>query len=274
MKAKRQQPAAIGREHRPALIVCLTARFIAFLDVSIVNVALPTISTHLHARRGRSAYPADQRHHSAAVPGRTARTGIRLLRLGGRGVDGGGTTCRGALIAAFGASDGWRSVFYVNVPIGLVLIPGAVMYLPRHTHRTGQRPGLDPGGVGLLGLGIVLVLLPLIQDSWGSWRWSLLAAAAAMLAVFIAAAGAAFFASLHRHCSYTSAYRNGIFVTTAITAAALVLALIDRHQARTRGSTSKPLATVSFCLIPWSAWPGAFHGSLWLVIRGFRARLH
>jgi hypothetical protein len=59
------------------------------------------------------------------------------------------------------------------------------MYLPRHTRSAGPRPGLDPAGVGLLGLGLVLVLLPLIQGSWGSWRWSLLAAAAAVLAVFI-----------------------------------------------------------------------------------------
>src|SRR5260370_4304840 len=47
--AGRQRPASIGREHRPALVVCLTAGFIAFLDVSIVNVALPTISLHLRA---------------------------------------------------------------------------------------------------------------------------------------------------------------------------------------------------------------------------------
>jgi hypothetical protein len=49
LTAGRQRPASIGREHRTALVVCLTAGFIAFLDVSIVNVALPTISTHLHA---------------------------------------------------------------------------------------------------------------------------------------------------------------------------------------------------------------------------------
>jgi hypothetical protein len=47
--ARREAEAGIGREHRPALVICLAAGFIAFLDVSIVNVALPTISAHLHA---------------------------------------------------------------------------------------------------------------------------------------------------------------------------------------------------------------------------------
>jgi hypothetical protein len=47
----------------------------------------------------------------------------------------------------------------------------------------------------------------------------------------IAAAGAAFFATLHGHGSYASAYRNGVFVTAAITVVALILTLTDRHRA-------------------------------------------
>jgi hypothetical protein len=47
----------------------------------------------------------------------------------------------------------------------------------------------------------------------------------------IAAAGAAFFATLHGHGSYASAYRNGVLVTAAITAVALILTLTDRHRA-------------------------------------------
>jgi MFS family permease len=91
----------------------------------------------------------------------------------------------GALIAAFGASDGWRAVFYINLPIGLAVIPLAARLLPSHVPVTGKRPGLDLDGAGLLGLGIVLVLLPFIQDGWGSWRWWLLGGAAIVLAVFV-----------------------------------------------------------------------------------------
>jgi MFS family permease len=39
------------------------------------------------------------------------------------------------------------------------------------------------------------------------------------------------FATLHWHGSYASAYRNGVLVTAAITAVALILTLTDRHRA-------------------------------------------
>jgi len=48
----------------------------------------------------------------------------------------------------------------------------------------------------------------------------------------IAAAGAAFFSTLRGHGSFADAYRNGIVVTASITAAALLLALIDRRRGR------------------------------------------
>jgi MFS family permease len=101
------------------------------------------------------------------------------------GVSAIGPLASGALIAAFGTADGWRAVFYINVPIGLALCPLAVMLLPRHVRPTGRRPSLDRFGIGLLGVGIVLILLPFIENGWGSWRWSLLAAAAAALALFV-----------------------------------------------------------------------------------------
>ncbi|HEY6316096.1 MAG TPA: MFS transporter [Streptosporangiaceae bacterium] len=41
--------AGFDREQWSALLVCLAGGFVVFLDVSIVNVALPTISSHLHA---------------------------------------------------------------------------------------------------------------------------------------------------------------------------------------------------------------------------------
>ena len=67
-----------------------------------------------------------------------------------------GPLAGGALIAAFGVQAGWRAVFYVNVPIGLALIPLAARLLPRHMRAPGRRPGLDLPGAGLLGAGIAL----------------------------------------------------------------------------------------------------------------------
>lgn len=51
----------------------------------------------------------------------------------------------GALIAGFGIHAGWRAVFYVNVPIGLVLIPLAVRLLPRHVRAAGRGPAWTYG---------------------------------------------------------------------------------------------------------------------------------
>jgi hypothetical protein len=55
----------------------------------------------------------------------------------------------------------------------------------------------------------------------------------------IAAAGAAFFTTLRGHGSFAHAYQSGIVVSSAITAAALLLALIDRRRATT-GRIQRP----------------------------------
>jgi hypothetical protein len=50
----------------------------------------------------------------------------------------------------------------------------------------------------------------------------------------VAAVGSAFYATLHGGGSFAGAYRSGITVMSAIVAAALLLALIDRHRAKAR----------------------------------------
>jgi MFS family permease len=114
-----------------------------------------------------------------------------------------GPLAGGALIAGFGVHSGWRAVFYVNVPIGLVLIPLAVRLLPRHVPVPGARAGLDLPGAGLLGLAIALILLPFIQGGWGSGRWWLLPGAAAVLTVFVRWEGRATVTRAHRPGGHT-----------------------------------------------------------------------
>jgi MFS family permease len=96
-----------------------------------------------------------------------------------------GPLAGGALIAGLGVHAGWRAVFLVNVPIGLVLIPLAIRFLPAHGRVLGRRSGLDLVGAALLGAGIALILLPFIQGDWGACRWCLLAGAALVMAAFI-----------------------------------------------------------------------------------------
>ncbi|BCJ70052.1 MFS transporter [Polymorphospora rubra] len=93
----------------------------------------------------------------------------------------------GGLIAVAGPHEGWRWVFYVNVPVGIVAaILGWRLIPTRHGAVPGWRT-LDPVGVVLLGVGVVVLLLPLVQEQqWrGPVKWLLLPVAAAVLFAFV-----------------------------------------------------------------------------------------
>jgi EmrB/QacA subfamily drug resistance transporter len=92
----------------------------------------------------------------------------------------------GTLIDLEGTREGWRWVFYVNVPIGIAAIIFAWRLLPVRPDGQPRRQDFDPVGVVLLGLGVVLLLLPLIQEQqWHSpLKWLLIPAGVAVLAGF------------------------------------------------------------------------------------------
>jgi EmrB/QacA subfamily drug resistance transporter len=93
----------------------------------------------------------------------------------------------GLLIQLFGAESGWRWIFYINVPIGLAAILLGLRWIPGAPEDRPRRESLDPVGVLLLGLGVVLLLLPLVQErEWqGQGKWLLAVAAVAILAGFV-----------------------------------------------------------------------------------------
>ncbi len=93
----------------------------------------------------------------------------------------------GGLLVNLGGPDfGWRLVFYVNVPIGIVLLILARRILPEGP--TGARQSLDPLGVVLFGGGMLLILIPLVEGGQGvplsDRPWWLLAPAVALLGLF------------------------------------------------------------------------------------------
>ncbi|WP_354644045.1 MFS transporter [Kitasatospora camelliae] len=98
-----------------------------------------------------------------------------------------GPALGGLLIAVFGAGEGWRWVFYVNLPIGLLALPFAHRVLPPPPVREDGpvRRDFDPLGVLLLGAGTLLLLFPFAQQQWTApAKWLLLPAAATVLALF------------------------------------------------------------------------------------------
>jgi EmrB/QacA subfamily drug resistance transporter len=97
-----------------------------------------------------------------------------------------GPLAGGGLIGLFGVEHGWRSVFFVNVPIGLVAIVLAIRLLPAST-GSGRQESLDPVGIVLLGAGTGLLLLPLVEERTGgaALMWRLLPASALVLIGFV-----------------------------------------------------------------------------------------
>ncbi|MEQ9865861.1 MFS transporter [Pectobacterium aroidearum] len=79
---------------------------------------------------------------------------------------------------------GWRSIFLINVPIGLLAI-AAARFIPES--RTPQRPSLDWMGVALISVGLTLLLVPLIEgpgQGWPEWSLWMLTTATLLLAMF------------------------------------------------------------------------------------------
>jgi EmrB/QacA subfamily drug resistance transporter len=247
-------------EYRPdsnrwmALAVVLAAGFMTLLDVSIVNVALPSIERGLHAQQnalqwivagyalalGLVLVPAGRFGDAhgrrpvfmvgvalfvvasaacALAPTALALVLTRILQgfAGGlispqisgliqslfRGEERGkalglfgatigvssaiGPLAGGALIALFGVHEGWRAVFFVNLPIGVAILVLARRYLPAPTAAERRPQALDPLGVVLLGSAILCILVPFIeQRSWhSSLRVALFPLGAVVLVVWV-----------------------------------------------------------------------------------------
>ena len=99
-----------------------------------------------------------------------------------------GPVLGGLILTAAGGPAGWRWIFYVNIPIGLIALVAAWRLVPSQ-RRTGARIGsqLDIVGALLLGAGVLCVLLPLVEVEDGGLRrlWWLIVAAPVLVALFL-----------------------------------------------------------------------------------------
>jgi MFS family permease len=112
----------------------------------------------------------------------TFPAGERPRALSWYGVAGGlsgicGQVLGGLLLVADVFGLGWRTIFLVNVPVGLIVVVFAVRLLPRAD--LGRRPGLDLVGVLTISGSLALALVPLVlgrELGWPVWAWVLLVA--------------------------------------------------------------------------------------------------
>jgi EmrB/QacA subfamily drug resistance transporter len=96
----------------------------------------------------------------------------------------GGPLLAGALIDADPFGTGWRSIFLINVPVGIAIVAAAAKYLPRSGARHART--LDLAGVLLAGLGAAALIYPLVQGrelDWPAWTFALMAASVVLFGV-------------------------------------------------------------------------------------------
>lgn len=82
---------------------------------------------------------------------------------------------------------GWRLIFWVNVPIGLLALAACAGRVPES--RAGNRRSLDVVGSALLAAALVALLLPLVtgrDEGWPAWSWACLATSPLLLGAFLA----------------------------------------------------------------------------------------
>ncbi|MFD6949920.1 hypothetical protein A6A08_08865 [Nocardiopsis sp. TSRI0078] len=80
---------------------------------------------------------------------------------------------------------GWRTIFYVNVPLGVLALALALWLMPESRAADPLRP--DPVGIVLIGLAMFALMFPLIQGrerGWDVWTVVPLAASVPLLLLF------------------------------------------------------------------------------------------
>ncbi|HEV3293277.1 MAG TPA: MFS transporter [Streptosporangiaceae bacterium] len=250
-------PAATGATADPrrwlTLIILLLAAFMNLLDVSIVNIAIPSIQRNLHASYadvqwalagytlayalvlitgGRLGDTFGRKRlfligvtgftimsalcGAAQSPGmliacRVAQGAMgaimvpqvlaviqvifppaeRIKALAGFGVTAGLGTISGPLIGGlliqhnlFGL--GWRPIFLINVPVGIITVVVSAVLV--RESRAASPPRLDPAGVGLVTVALLLLLFPLVQGrqlGWPAWTFISMAASVPVFALFV-----------------------------------------------------------------------------------------
>jgi EmrB/QacA subfamily drug resistance transporter len=235
------------------LIILLLAAFMNLLDVSIVNIAIPSIQRDLHASYadlqwalagytlayalvlitgGRLGDTFGRKRlfligvagftimsalcGAATGPGmligcRVAQGAMgaimvpqvlaviqvifppreRIKALAGFGVTAGLGTVSGPLLGGlliqhnlFGL--GWRTIFLVNVPVGVIAFAASAVLV--RESRAPRRPRLDPGGVLLITAALLLLLYPLVQGrqlGWPAWTFAAMAASVPAAGLFV-----------------------------------------------------------------------------------------
>ncbi|WOP38842.1 MFS transporter [Streptomyces sp. Li-HN-5-13] len=174
---------AVGR--RRIFLVALAG----FVVCSAAAGAAPTVAWLVVARLAQGACAGCLAPQNSALIQQMFRGAERGRAFGLFGATVGvssavGPVTGGLILALAQGPQGWRWIFYVNVPVGAIALLLGIRLLPRVA--PGRRERLDLPGVALLGAGVLCLMLPLVFAESGGVRrlWWLFLAGAALLAVF------------------------------------------------------------------------------------------
>ena len=300
----------------PAFAVCIAVGALTILDLSGVNVALPSIQRSLHADStqlqlivagyalafGLTLIPSgrlgDTRSRRAMfiiglvgfslasalcalAPGivwltvarfvQCAAAGVQMPQVLGmiqqlyRGAERGrafgvfgamvgiataiGPSLAGTLIAVGGAEDGWRLLFWFNVPCGAIALFFALRFLPRRQERSPEGTQLDPVGLALLAVAILGLMLPFLLTTGSStddplrWLWliAFVVAGAAFLVWERAYRRRGLSPIVHLELFRLASYRNGLLIA-AVYFAGLPASFLVTTLFLQEGLHAEPLA--------------------------------
>ncbi|MGV8876768.1 MAG: MFS transporter [Rhodoglobus sp.] len=138
-----------------------------------------------------------------------------------------GPTLGGLMIAIGGVNDGWRYIFWMNVPLGITALILAWRILPATAKTTYSRLDLDPVGISIFGVTVLALMWPFLFTTGAPTddpnRWWLLVLFVLAAAAFVAwerryaAAGRAPLVPLKLF--RVSSFRNGTMLATVYFAA-------------------------------------------------------
>jgi MFS family permease len=97
-----------------------------------------------------------------------------------------GQLAGGLLVSADVAGTGWRLIFLVNVPVGLIGLVLAARLLP--ASRSSDPARADLRGTALLAVAVLCLLVPVMVGhtlGWPAWLWVMLAAAPVAAITFV-----------------------------------------------------------------------------------------
>jgi MFS family permease len=178
-----------------------------------------------------------------------------------------GPILAGWLVSANLFGTGWRMIFLINLPVGVLGLLGALRFMPEST--SPRRVRLDVVGVGLLSLASVCIIYPLVQgreQGWPLWIFAVLVLGVVLFGVFALAERRAHGTpliepSLLRNRAFTNGLALGVVFFTAFGGLTLVLSLYTQlglhYSALHAGIALAPVslgaaigAGSSFALIP------------------------